>query len=72
MYFFHEQIFVTGHKCENCSFRPKYDNNADSFLGRLWRFYINFCPGWKRYVTDLAEEKSETIAQNYNQQKYLK
>ena len=43
--------------CENCKFRAKYDQKPNSFLGRFWRWHINFCPGWKAYFTNLSEEK---------------
>ena len=43
--------------CEKCKFRAKYDQKTDSFLGRFWRWHINFCPGWKAYFTNLSDEK---------------
>ncbi len=43
--------------CEKCKFRAKYDQRPDSFLGKLWRWHINFCPGWKTYFTSQDEEK---------------
>ena len=43
--------------CEKCKFRAKYDQKPNSFLGKFWRWHINFCPGWKAYVTSQSEEK---------------
>lgn len=57
------------HNCKQCRFRAKYDNNPQSFLGRLWRFHINFCPGWKSYMKTLPEEESVKVAENYGLQK---
>jgi len=42
--------------CENCPFRAKYDINPKSFLGRLWRWHINICPGWKNLYSLSIEE----------------
>ena len=40
--------------CENCKFRAHYDKNPKSVLGRIWRWHINFCPGFKAYFTHLC------------------
>ena len=45
------------HNCENCKFRAHYDKKPASFLGKFWRWHINFCPGWKGYFTSQSEEK---------------
>jgi hypothetical protein len=52
-------------RCETCPFRAKYDNNPRSILGRLWRFHINFCPGWKSYMRSLPDDKKNGIRQQY-------
>ncbi len=57
--------------CAECAFRAKYDNNPTSFLGRLWRWHINFCPGWKGYMNSLTEEERKELAQHYRIKKYL-
>ena len=58
-----------GH-CTNCSFRAKYDNNPKSLLGRIWRWHINFCPGWKGYFTTLPAEEKARLAEQYKFKKY--
>ena len=58
------------HNCEKCSFRAKYDNNNKSILGRLWRWHINFCPGWKAYITSLSDEERTSLAEKYNIEKF--
>lgn len=56
--------------CGNCGFRAKYDNNPRSFLGRLWRWHINFCPGWKGYFISLPPEEKAKLAERYGFRKY--
>jgi hypothetical protein len=58
------------HNCSKCSFRAKYDNNPKSFLGRLWKWHIGFCPGWKGYITTLPEEDRKILAEKYSLNKY--
>ncbi|MEJ5362538.1 MAG: hypothetical protein WHV26_10800 [Spirochaetota bacterium] len=53
-------------KCETCSLRMRYDQNHRSLLGRLWRWHINFCPGWKMYMKSLPEAKKEELIQKYS------
>ncbi|MBW1641744.1 MAG: hypothetical protein JRI53_07175 [Deltaproteobacteria bacterium] len=56
-------------KCENCGLRARYDKNPKSFLGRFWRWHINWCPGWKSYMKSLPEDKKTEIKAQYNIQK---
>ena len=58
------------HNCEKCGFRAKYDNNNKSFLGRLWKWHIGFCPGWKAYITSLTDKERIFLAEKYNIEKY--
>jgi hypothetical protein len=53
------------HNCENCKFRAKYDNTPGSLLGKLWRWHINWCPGWSRYYKSLPEPEKVIIADRY-------
>lgn len=57
------------HNCGNCGFRAKYDNNPKSFLGRLWKWHINWCPGWKTYMKSLPDEERHALAENYDLKK---
>ena len=57
-------------KCSECTMRAKYDNKPKSFAGRFWRWHINFCPGWKKYFTELSPEEKAKIAAQYNFKKY--
>jgi hypothetical protein len=53
------------HNCENCGFRAKYDNDPKSILGRLWRWHINWCPGWKGYVISIPNELKIELTDKY-------
>ena len=56
--------------CETCPLRAKHDRNPKSLVGRLWRWHINFCPGWKNYFTHQDEETKSSLREKYNFQKY--
>lgn len=56
--------------CGSCGWRSKYDGNPRSFLGRLWRWHINFCPGWKAYYTSRSEEEKAQLTEQYDFKKY--
>jgi len=58
------------HNCESCKFRAKYDNKPDSLLGRIWRWHITWCPGWKKYMISLPDDERITLAEKYNMPKY--
>ena len=62
---------MSDHNCENCAWRVKYDNKPKSFLGKLWRWHINFCPGWKSYMTSLTQDDKLALADKYSFKKYL-
>ena len=53
------------HRCADCGFRKKYDDNPRSFVGRLWRWHAGWCPGWKKYVDGLTEDERETLRERY-------
>ena len=57
-------------KCENCKLRAHYDKSPKSFMGRFWRWHINFCPGWNSYFNSLSEEKKAEYRAKYNFTKY--
>ncbi|MFC1852903.1 hypothetical protein ACFL27_22110 [candidate division CSSED10-310 bacterium] len=51
--------------CETCNFRARYDANPKSILGRIWRWHIKWCPGWKTYLKSLPEDKKADITAKY-------
>jgi hypothetical protein len=56
--------------CANCGMRAKYDNNPKAVVARVWRWHINFCPGWKAYFTSLSPEEKAKLAEQYKFKKY--
>lgn len=46
--------------------RLKYDDNPKSFIGRIWRWHINFCPGWKGYMKSLDDEQKNLLITKYH------
>jgi hypothetical protein len=51
--------------CQNCKLRAQYDRNPRSILGRLWKWHIGWCPGWKSYLNSLPAEQKEKIVDGY-------
>lgn len=52
--------------------RAKFEKNPQSFVGRFWRWHINFCPGWKAYFTQLPETDQKVLREKYNFTKYAR
>jgi hypothetical protein len=52
--------------CDDCRFRAIHDRKPKSLLGRIWRWHINFCPGWKKYFRNLPEDKQQELAIRYD------
>jgi hypothetical protein len=55
----------TMQRCETCKLRSSYDKNQRSFLGRLWKWHIGWCPGWKLYLKSLPDEKRRKLREQY-------
>jgi len=47
------------HNCEMCKGRRYAETHPGSILARLWRWHINWCPGWKAYQRSLAERPAQ-------------
>ena len=43
-------------KCENCKLRKYSEKKPNSLLARIWRWHTGWCPGWKAYQKELAEQ----------------
>ena len=54
------------YQCENCKLRKKYDDKPKSFVGKFWRWHINFCPGWKGYMKSLDDTEKAEIQAKYD------
>ncbi|MBP3497590.1 MAG: hypothetical protein J6K33_07135 [Alistipes sp.] len=57
---------MANHNCESCPMRVKYEKSPKSLVGHLWRWHINFCPGWKGYFNSLTEEQKSELRSKYN------
>ncbi|MBN2428815.1 MAG: hypothetical protein JXK94_10810 [Deltaproteobacteria bacterium] len=53
------------YSCDTCRFRAVYDKRPDSLLGRLWRWHIGWCPGWRKYVRSLPDEERVRLEEKY-------
>lgn len=53
------------HNCEKCPIRAKHDKAPRSLVGRFWRWYINFCLGWKKYYNSLNDEQKRELKEKY-------
>jgi hypothetical protein len=53
-------------KCKTCPLRAKYDKNPRSILGRLWRWHINWCPGFKSYMKSLSDSEKNSLIAMYH------
>jgi hypothetical protein len=42
--------------CETCPMRKKAEANPKTLMARLWRWHTSWCPGWKAYQVQLAEQ----------------
>jgi hypothetical protein len=51
--------------CANCAWRAKYDQKPKSFLGRIWKWHIKWCPGWKAYLKTIPDEEREALTAQY-------
>lgn len=49
------------HNCETCSFRGIYHKKPRSILGRLWKWHIGWCPGWKSYTASLSDDERSKL-----------
>lgn len=58
------------HNCEDCPMRKKYDKSPGSLLGRFWRWHINFCPGWRKYIGSLDHDQKQIVKEKYQFKKY--
>ncbi len=52
-------------RCATCSIRSYYDRKPNSIIGRIWKWHINWCPGWKSYLKSLSENDRNEIVKKY-------
>jgi len=57
---------ITMNRCQKCGFRARYDKNPRSILGRIWKWHIGWCPGWKSYIKSLPDEEQKKLSEQYS------
>lgn len=48
-----------GSRCATCKLRSYAEKKPNSLISKIWRWHTKWCPGWKAYQAELAEEKTE-------------
>ncbi len=43
-------------RCASCKFRDYAERKPNSLIARIWRWHTGWCPGWKAYQRELAEQ----------------
>ncbi len=46
--------------------RSYYDRKPDSVVGKIWKWHITWCPGWKSYLKSLPANKKNEIIKKYS------
>jgi len=54
------------HNCERYPLRRRYDTKPACLISRFWRWHINYCPGWKKYMASLDETEQARLREQYN------
>ncbi len=65
-----ERIMPSKSNCGTCAIRGKYEDNPRSFVGRLWGWHGEWCPGWRSYITSLPDEERRALAHKYHMKRY--
>lgn len=60
-----EGVAMAESGCSKCFLRARYDAKPRSLLGRLWRWHITWCPGWKAYMESLSDEERANTKARY-------
>ena len=51
--------------CEKCRLRARYDKHPRSLLGRIWKWHIGWCPGWKAYLKSIPDAARRELIERY-------
>jgi len=44
-------------RCENCRMQRYAERKPNSIITKLWRWHTTWCPMWKAYQKELAEQE---------------
>jgi hypothetical protein len=45
--------------CATCALRLKAEEKPKSLIARFWRWHTKWCPGWKAYQRELAQQAGD-------------
>jgi len=43
-------------RCATCPMRAKAEKNPKALMSRIWKWHTTWCPGWKAYQKELAQQ----------------
>jgi len=43
-------------RCETCSMHKRAEKNPKSIISKIWKWHTGWCPGWKAYQKELAQQ----------------
>jgi hypothetical protein len=43
--------------------RQRAEEKPNSLIARLWRWHTTWCPGWKAYQEELAEQQAKASSE---------
>lgn len=47
-------------RCATCSMRLRAEKKPNSIISKIWRWHTKWCPGWKAYQKELAQQSAES------------
>jgi hypothetical protein len=54
-----KEVVEMSANCENCKFRNYAERKPNSLISKIWRWHTKWCPGWKAYQAELAEQEAK-------------
>ncbi|MFC1944292.1 hypothetical protein ACFLX5_02185 [Chloroflexota bacterium] len=51
-------------RCETCAMRRYAERKPNSIISKIWRWHTKWCPGWKKYQRELAQQQQEPAQQD--------
>ena len=45
-------------QCATCKLRSYAERKPDTLIAKLWRWHTTWCPGWKAYQAELAQQQA--------------
>jgi hypothetical protein len=45
-------------RCATCPMRLNAEKKPQSLVSRIWRWHTGWCPGWKAYQAELAQQEA--------------